>query len=120
MSFQELRSPQPPEPARPLEQKVNMDVELKLSSLEDAHMIKNLWPLYLHDISQFEGVGPNQHGVLWAEDDVRTLAEQGDGQNTWWEKPDVLFPYLILADGLPVGFNLVATGGYVPEGVRVD
>ena len=88
--------------------------ELVLTKEADAHVIQNLWPLYVQDISAYDGAKPNQHGVL--VDDPATRAWQGPGN--WWNKPDVLFPYLILVDGMPAGFNLVSSGPYIPtEGV---
>jgi len=63
-----------------------MDVKIILSTTHDAYIIKNMYPLYLHDLSQFSGAKPNEHGVL-EPDEGRTLAEQGDVQNIWWQKP---------------------------------
>jgi predicted acetyltransferase len=88
------------------------DVELLLTTAEDAGPIRNLWPLYLHDISAHDGNLPNRHGVYHASDDVRTLAELDPGD--WWSKPRLLFPYLVRVGGIPAGFNLIATGPYVP------
>lgn len=34
------------------------DVELVLSRDDDAHIVKNLWPLYQHDVSRFDGAVP--------------------------------------------------------------
>src|SRR5262245_44490524 len=31
-----------------------VNIEMKLSDDEDAHIVKNLWPLYQHDVSEFE------------------------------------------------------------------
>ncbi len=41
-----------------------MKIELKLSGADDAHIIKNLWPLYQDETSEFELLKPNSHGVL--------------------------------------------------------
>ena len=41
-----------------------LQVELKLSEDEDAYIIKNLWPLSRHDISEFHGSVPNRHGLF--------------------------------------------------------
>ena len=40
------------------------DVELPLTSNADAQPIRNLYPLYLHDIASYEHKPPNRHGVL--------------------------------------------------------
>ena len=97
-----------------------MRVELKLSDNENAYLIKNLYSLYLHDISEFDGALPNRHGLIGEADQVRTLVEQGEGQNGWWKNPDALFPYLILVDGVPAGFNLIATHPRLPKGIEAD
>jgi predicted acetyltransferase len=97
-----------------------MKVELIHSGHEDAHIIKNLWPLYLHDISEFDGTMPNRHGLFIEEESISTLAEQGETQVAWWKNPESLFPYVISADSYPAGFNLVATHPYVPKGINVD
>ncbi len=97
-----------------------MNVELKLSNHEDAYMIKNLYPLYLHDISAFDGALPNRHGLIGETEDVTTLLEQGEVQDAWWKKSGKLFPYLILVNGCPAGFNLVAAQPCLPEGIEAD
>ncbi|MFC1736381.1 GNAT family N-acetyltransferase [Candidatus Hydrogenedentota bacterium] len=97
-----------------------MRVELKPSNNEDAHIIKNLYPLYLHDISEFDGNTPNRHGLIGEDDSVTTLARQGEAQDNWWQNPEALFPYLILVGGCPAGFNLIATNPCLPQGIEAD
>ena len=97
-----------------------MEIELRLSTAEDAHVIKNLWPLYQHEVSEFDSCEPNRHGLFGANDSVETLAEHVEGQEPWWREPEALFPYLILADGRPAGFNLVAARSRLPEGMDAD
>ncbi len=97
-----------------------MNVELKLSSAGDSQIIKNLWPLYAHEVSEFERVPPNSHGVLSDDQRVTTLALQGEGQNPWWREPSALFPYLVLVDGQPAGFHLIAARARLPEGIDAD
>ena len=41
-----------------------MNVELKLSTDQDAHVIKNLWPLCQHGVSEFDASKPNRHGLF--------------------------------------------------------
>lgn len=93
-----------------------MEVETTLFTPDTAHIFKNLYPLYLHDLSQFDGATPNEHGVL-EPTPVRTLQEQMQGQQDWLEKPRSLFPFLIRADGVPAGFDLIATAPHIPQGV---
>jgi predicted acetyltransferase len=95
-----------------------MKIELKLSGAEDAHIIKNLWPLYQHETSEFELLKPNSHGVFGVEDSVKTLSEHGPGP--WWADSEALFPYLILVDGAPAGFNLIAGKPRLWKGAQGD
>jgi aminoglycoside 6'-N-acetyltransferase I len=98
-----------------------VNIELRLSSVVDAHIIQNLWPLYQHDVSQFEtSLRPNRHGLFGADDRVTSWVEHADGQGAWWREPESLFPYLILVDGYPAGFNLIAARPRLPEGVDAD
>jgi predicted acetyltransferase len=95
-------------------------VELKLSGADDLHVVKNLWPLYQHELSEFDASRPNRHGLFGVDDSVTTLAEHGESQNGWWEHPGVLFPYLILVDGRPAGFNLIVGRSAYLEGIDAD
>ena len=97
-----------------------MNIELKLSSHEDAHIIKNFWPLYQHDVSEFDGSTPNRHGLFGVDDGVRTLAEHAETLNAWWADPQSLFPYLIVVDGCPAGFNLIASRARLPREIDAD
>jgi len=94
-----------------------MDVAIQLSTPEDSVIIKNLYPLYLHDLSEFDGTQPNRYGVFDASNRLTTLADVGEKQNLWWQKPAVLWPYLIQVDNRPAGFGLVASEPHVPQGV---
>ena len=91
-----------------------MNVETALFPSETAHVFQNLYPLYLYDLSQFDGALPNEHGVL-EPTPVRTLQEQMQGQQGWLEKPHSLFPFLIRVDGVPAGFILIATHPHIPK-----
>lgn len=91
-----------------------MRVETILANKDNENIIKNLYPLYLYDLSEHYGNSPNEYG-LYEDESVKTLIEQYEFQNIWFEKPDILFPYIIMADGNPVGFILVATKPYVSK-----
>lgn len=93
-----------------------MNIEVILSTKENAYIINNLYPLYLHDLSEHYGNFPNKHGVYEESDDYKTLQEQNKLFDIWWEKPGCLFPYLITSDGIPAGFIMVATPPYVSKG----
>ncbi len=94
-----------------------MNIEIELSTKDTAYIIKNLYPLYLHDLSGHYGNLPNRHGVFEDTDEVKTLGEQYDIQNIWWEKPGVLYPYLVCVDERPAGFVLIATPPYCNQGI---
>ncbi|MGE8205719.1 GNAT family N-acetyltransferase [Heyndrickxia sp. NPDC080065] len=94
-----------------------MKIDVKLTGKTEAHIIKNLFPLYLFDLSAHYGNIPNIHGIYEESDDFQTLIDQYEVQNIWWEKPDVLFPYLILVDEKPAGFILVATPPHCNKGI---
>lgn len=91
-----------------------MQVKISLTD-ESTKFINNLYPLYLHDLSEIWGWKPNQYGV-YEDDDTLTLSDQNKVFDIWWTKPSVLFPYLIRVDNIPAGFALVATPPYTPHG----
>jgi len=96
-----------------------LNVKLKLSSTEDAHTIKNLWSLYQHDVSEFDGAVPNRYGIF-SDDKTTTLEQHLDSLNPWWKDPTSLFPYLIVVDDLPAGFNLIANRARLPKEIQAD
>ena len=97
-----------------------MNVELKLTTKSEAQIIKNLIPLYLHDISEFDGRHPTDHGLICDDGDLKTIAEQGEAHRGWWSASEIFFPYLIVADGKPAGFNLISRGAGVPKEIEAD
>ncbi|ASA26493.1 hypothetical protein B9T62_26675 [Paenibacillus donghaensis] len=98
-----------------------MNVRVKVTDPKDAYLIKNMYPLYLHDLAGHYGPVPghlpNRHSIFEDSEDYVTLQDQYDVQNIWWEKPGCLYPHLILADDLPVGFALIATPPHCAPGV---
>jgi len=96
------------------------DTTLKLTDRSGAHIIRNLWPLYQHEVSEFDGSRPNAHGIFGAADEVTTLAQHAGSMDAWWNEPGALFPYLILVDDQPAGFSLVAARSRLPEGIDAD
>lgn len=91
-----------------------MPVSISLTDQSTKFIINNLYPLYLHDLSEIWGWKPNKYGV-YEEDETLTLSDQNKVFDIWWEKPSTLFPYLIKADDIPAGFALVATPPYTPH-----
>ncbi|MBE9915272.1 GNAT family N-acetyltransferase [Paenibacillus donghaensis] len=92
-----------------------MNVTVEFCTLEDKFIIYNLYPLYLHDLAEIRKVMPNQYGVFEDSDDYKTLQEEQAVFDIWWQKENILFPYLIRVDGLPAGFGLVATPPYLVD-----
>lgn len=68
-----------------------MKVTVELTDASAKFMINNLYPLYLHDLSEIWEWKPNRYGVF-EDDDTRTLYDQNQVFDIWWEKPSVLFP----------------------------
>ncbi len=96
---------------------LDLDVEVVPSTVSDAYLIKNLYPLYAHDMSAFTSLDPNPHGVFETPE-IRSLGEQGELLNAWWERPEALHPYLIRVGpaATPVGFAMVAEPPFIPSG----
>ena len=99
-----------PSPATPMPTE---DFEFLLTTTEDAHVIGNLFPFYLHDVCEYDAKPTNTHGVYLEDQDIKSWTEFNEKQVSWWQKPDVLFPYLTRVGGIPAGFNMVAGGPYV-------
>ncbi|WP_120465078.1 GNAT family N-acetyltransferase [Paenibacillus aceti] len=94
-----------------------MKVSISLTDRDTKFIINNLYPLYLHDLSEIWGWKPNIYGVF-ESDDTLTLQEQNKVFDIWWEKPSVLFPYLVLVNDIPAGFALVATPPHTSPGIE--
>lgn len=98
-----------------------MNLTVELAAPHEAYIIKNLYPLYLHDLSGHYGLqdGPvlNEHGIYEEEAEIQTLAQQYDVQNIWWERPGCLYPFLFKAGSRPAGFTLIATPPHCAPGV---
>jgi aminoglycoside 6'-N-acetyltransferase I len=91
-----------------------MKINTILANNENSNIIKNLYPLYLHDLSEHYEDFPNEYGI-YEEEPIKTLTEQYEVQNIWFEKPNVLFPYIIMVEDKPAGFMLIATAPYAPK-----
>lgn len=93
-----------------------MEIELVLANNESGNIIKNLYPLYLYDLSEIYGNIPNEYGI-YEDEPIKTLEEQYHLQDIWFQKPELLFPFIIFADKKPAGFALVSTGEYSPKDI---
>lgn len=96
-----------------------MKIDVQLCSKENKFMINNIYPLYLHDLSGIGGTKPNRFGV-YEENEMMTLSEQNTVFDIWWEKPSVLFPFLITVDELIAGLIFVATPPYIPSLANIN
>lgn len=92
-----------------------MKTTIELTNKDTKFIVNNLYPLYLHDLSEIWGWKPNIYGVF-EDNETKTLIEQNKVFDIWWEHLNILFPYLIRVDGTPAGFALVATPPYAPPG----
>ncbi|MDR9856484.1 GNAT family N-acetyltransferase [Paenibacillus sp. VCA1] len=92
-----------------------MKVIVELTDEHTKFVINNMYPLYLHDLSEVWNWKPNKYGVF-EEDDTSTLHEQNKVFDIWWSDPSVLFPYLIRVNDHPAGFALAAAPPYTPHG----
>jgi len=77
--------------------------------------VKNLYCLYLHDLSQYNGARPNRHGVLEPNERTSDLVKQGDIFSQWWTDGQGRYPYLIYVEESPAGFAFVAGQPHAPE-----
>lgn len=93
-----------------------VEILVELCDRNKKFIINNLYPLYLHELSAVRTVYTNKYGVFEDNDDYKTLEEQIPVFDIWWEKENVLFPFLIIVDNLPAGFALVATPPYIFDG----
>lgn len=93
----------------------SINITVTLTDITTKFIVNNLYPLYLHDLSEIWGWTPNPYGVF-EDDETLTLNDQNKVFDIWWEKPGVLYPYLIKENGTPAGFALVATPPHTPPG----
>jgi aminoglycoside 6'-N-acetyltransferase I len=88
-------------------------LELEKLPIDQAYILQNLYPYYLHDLSEFQEILPNQHGLF--ESDEITSYEKETFLKVWWEHPEQLFPFIIRIDDRPAGFALIGTKPYSGE-----
>ncbi|WP_329043547.1 GNAT family N-acetyltransferase (plasmid) [Streptomyces sp. NBC_00178] len=71
------------------------DLVVRRAGADDRDVLERLWPLFLHDLSEFWGVLPNPDGTY-----RREWLESAIGDPTW-------LSYLIWSGDRPVGFAFV-------------
>lgn len=91
------------------------NISIELCDYDNKFIINNMYPLYLYDLGEIRSIYPNSYGIFEDDDSIKTLEEQIPIFDIWWEKKDILFPYLITVNGTPAGFALVATPPYVAD-----
>lgn len=80
---------------------------------EYAYIIQNMFPYYLHDLSEFFFDSlPNSHG-LYENEDVKIYKKE-DFLMHWWNEDD-LMPNLIKFNSIPVGFAMLAKKPYTKD-----
>ncbi|MDD6794143.1 MAG: GNAT family N-acetyltransferase [Clostridiaceae bacterium] len=94
-----------------------MKIEIKLANNTNGFIIKNMYPLYLHDICGIHKILPNKYGIFEDDNTVKTLMDEYDMQQIWFEHPNELFPYIIFVNDNAAGFCLIGSGKYVPKDV---
>lgn len=60
--------------------RIIIKIEVILSNNENSNIIKNLYPLYLYDLSEIYGNVPNEYGI-YEDKPIKTLEEQYDVQD---------------------------------------
>ena len=78
-------------------------LEIVLIESKDRHIIKNLYSLYLHDLSEYTNEDVSLKGLY----DTKFL-------DLFWRK-DGLIPLLIKVDSKIAGFVLLQSGQYAPS-----
>ncbi|GLQ70836.1 hypothetical protein [Vibrio penaeicida] len=74
-----------------------MEVSLKEIDLTSRHILENLFPLYIYDMSEYMGWSPNQEGLF---------IYNNSNFDVYWDREDHA-PYFILVDGDIAGFVLI-------------
>jgi predicted acetyltransferase len=72
---------------------------LRPASLESRSVVERLWQLYRHDLSEFRGTLPDEHGLFPTRELSTFFDSSREGR----------WAHLILRDDRPAGFALVYT-----------
>ncbi len=84
-----------------------MTVEIRLASSEQRYIIQNMWPAYIHDLSQYRNQLPNKHG-LFDDDEISTYTAE-NFMTGWWTHPKQAFAFILYVEERAAGFALVAS-----------
>jgi len=98
-----------------------MRVEIIGPRIEDRPLIKNLYVFYRYDLMAFIERGPgsfiNEFGTIDGQTS-RAHDEAVSGEDIYWQKPGILTPLLIRADGRPASFAILATPPHADSSVN--
>ncbi|MTI68110.1 MAG: GNAT family N-acetyltransferase [Firmicutes bacterium] len=87
------------------ENRLKKDITIDIADLREKDVIRNLYTLYLHDLSQFTDDNDiDENGVfIW------------DSEELYWEK-NSLYPLIVKYKDKVIGFLLFSEPPYVKEG----
>ncbi|PKL25766.1 MAG: hypothetical protein CVV47_03740 [Spirochaetae bacterium HGW-Spirochaetae-3] len=89
---------------------------LILCTPENSQIIKNLYPLYIYDLAEFEFKKFNDSGIL-GQSNCMNWDQKTKSLDLWWENTDERFPYIIYDNSEPIGFCLIACPTIPYEGI---
>jgi predicted acetyltransferase len=84
------------------------NVKIKLANEDDFFIIKNFIPLFRHYLAEVYEELPNKYGIFAYDNETKTLKELCDKRESWLKKPEELFPFIIFAYGIPVGYTFIS------------
>ena len=90
-----------------------LNVTARLCGMEEKFIINNIYPLYLHDLSEVWERKTNRYGVF-EDDDTRTLIEQNRVFDICGNTRTYYSLYLITVDDMTAGLAFVATSPFIP------
>ena len=95
-----------------------MLTDISLCLEQDRQAFRNLFAFYRYDLMPFIGMGAgsavNQHGVINGE--TSRTHEEAFGNDGLFQKPGVVLPFLLRADGELAGLAVVATQPHATPG----
>ena len=101
-----------------------MKIEIKLADKNDGFIIKNMYPLYLHDLSGIHNILPNKYGIF-EEDENIDISYLKDIRKDYEEKLNIIEPNYNSIQKLEGGnspevivFHHTAANGLTPEEIN--
>ena len=84
-----------------------MPVTLQLASLNQRYILQNIWPAYMHDLSQYQTHKPNDHGLL-DEAGIKSYSDE-NFMTAWTDYPEDVFVFFIRVEESLAGIGLVVS-----------